>query len=52
MSIRSEGRGRSERLTESVVIRPRELFGESLPELVLLTAIVAAVVSATLALSG
>jgi hypothetical protein len=32
--------------------RPRELFGESLPELLLLTAVVATVVSALLALNG
>ena len=32
--------------------RPRELFGESLPELLLLTAVVAAVISAVLALNG
>jgi hypothetical protein len=32
--------------------RPRELFGESLPELLLLTAVVSAVVSAVLALDG
>ena len=35
-----------------VLGRPRELFGESLPELVLLTAVVAAVVSAVVALNG
>jgi hypothetical protein len=35
-----------------VVGRPRELFGESLPELLLLTAVVAAVISAVLALNG
>jgi hypothetical protein len=35
-----------------VVVRPRELFGESLPELLLLTAVVAAVISAVLALNG
>jgi hypothetical protein len=32
--------------------RPRELFGESLPELLLFTAVVAAVVSAVVALGG
>jgi len=52
MSIRSEGKGRSGRLTESVLVRPREMFGESLPELALVTAIVTAVITATLALSG
>ena len=36
----------------SVLARPRELFGESLPELALLTAVVAAVVSALMALNG
>jgi len=35
-----------------VLARPRELFGESLPELLLLTAVVATVVSAVLALNG
>jgi len=52
MSIRNELDGRSERLVASVLARPRELFGESLPELALVTAIVAAVISATIALSG
>jgi hypothetical protein len=31
---------------------PRELFGESIPELLLVTAVVAAVVSSVFALSG
>jgi hypothetical protein len=35
-----------------VLARPRELFGESLPELLLLVAVVAAVVSAVLGLDG
>jgi hypothetical protein len=35
-----------------VLARPRELFGESLPELLLLVAVVAAVVSAVLGLGG
>jgi hypothetical protein len=43
---------RLSRPAAKVVDRPRELFGESLPELLLLTAVVAAVVSAVLALSG
>lgn len=43
---------RFSRPAAKVVGRPRELFGESLPELLLLTAVVAAVVSAVLALSG
>ena len=36
----------------SVLARPRELFGESLPELLLVVAVVAAVVSAVVALNG
>jgi hypothetical protein len=36
----------------NALARPRELFGESLPELLLVTAVVAAVVSAALALAG
>jgi len=36
----------------SVLARPRELFGESIPELLLVTAVVAAVVSALFALNG
>jgi hypothetical protein len=43
---------RTARLTENVLARPRELFGESLPELLLVTAVVAAVVHAVLALNG
>jgi hypothetical protein len=39
-------------LAASVLARPRELFGESLPELLLVTAVVAAVVSAVFALNG
>jgi hypothetical protein len=35
-----------------VLARPRELFGESLPELLLLVAVVVAVVSAVLGLDG
>ena len=35
-----------------VLARPRELFGESIPELLLVTAVVAAVISAVLALNG
>jgi hypothetical protein len=45
-------RRRAGRLTAGVLLRPRELFGESLPELLLLTAVVAAVVSAVLELHG
>jgi hypothetical protein len=36
--------------TASALTGPRELFGESLPELLLLTAVLAAVVSAVVAL--
>ncbi len=36
----------------SALAHPRELFGESLPELLLVVAVVAAVVSAVLALNG
>ena len=43
---------RTARLTAEVLARPRELFGESLPELLLVCAIVAAVVSAMGALNG
>ena len=35
-----------------VLARPRELFGESLPELLLVAAVVAAVVSGVLTLNG
>jgi hypothetical protein len=49
MSIRSEN---IRRAAETVLERPRELFGESLPELALVTAIVAAVISATVALGA
>jgi hypothetical protein len=52
MSIRNEPGHVAERLAEAVLERPREAFGESLPELALVTAIVAAVISATVALSG
>ena len=44
--------GRSTRIVADVFARPRELFGESIPELLLVTAVVAAVVSAVLALNG
>ena len=36
----------------NALARPRELFGESLPELLLVTAVVAAVVSAVFVLNG
>lgn len=45
-------RGRGVRPVASILARPQELFGESLPELVLLSAVVAAVVSAAAALNG
>jgi hypothetical protein len=43
---------RLSRPAAKVLARPRELFGESVPELLLVTAVVAAVVSAVLALNG
>jgi hypothetical protein len=43
---------RFSRPAAKVLARPRELFGESIPELLLVTAVVAAVVSAVLALNG
>ena len=48
-------KNRARRLTPpaaDVLARSRELFGESLPELLLVTAVVVAVVSAVLALNG
>jgi hypothetical protein len=48
---KDRGRRPAGPITE-VLARPRELFGDSLPELLLLTAVVAAVVSAVLALNG
>jgi hypothetical protein len=50
MSTRVAFGRRFSRPAAKVVSRPRELFGESLPELLLLMAVVAAVVSALLAL--
>ena len=44
--------GRPARPAAKVLERPRELFGESLPELVLFSAVLAAVASAAVALSG
>ena len=52
MTTRKDRARRLVRPSPEVLARPRELFGESLPELLLLTAVVAAVVSAVLALSG
>lgn len=43
---------RFSRPAANALARPRELFGESIPELLLVTAVVAAVVSAVLALNG
>jgi hypothetical protein len=43
---------RTARLTADVLARPRELFGESLPELLLVSAVLVAVVSAVLTLNG
>jgi hypothetical protein len=45
-------RRRLSRPAAKVLARPRDLFGESLPELLLLVAVVAAVVSAVLGLDG
>ena len=45
-------RRRLPRPAASVLSRPRELFGESLPDLLLLVAVVAAVVSAMNGLGG
>jgi hypothetical protein len=45
-------RRRLPRRAAKTLARPRELFGESLPELLLLVAVVAAVVSAVLGLDG
>jgi hypothetical protein len=52
MTTRKDRGRRPARPITKVLARPRELFGESLPELLLLTAVVAAVVSAVLALNG
>jgi hypothetical protein len=43
---------RLSRPAAKVLARPRELFGESIPELLLVTAVVAAVVSGLLSLSA
>jgi hypothetical protein len=52
MTIRRDRSRRAARPLASVLPRSRELFGESLPELLLVVAVVAAVVSAVLALNG
>lgn len=44
--------GRPVRPISDALAAPRELFGESLPELLLVTAIVVAVVGGVLALNG
>ena len=52
MSVRFILGRRLSRPAAKVLARPRELFGESIPELLLVTAVVAAVVSGVLALNG
>lgn len=52
MTTRSHYRRRLVRPLETALARPREMFGESLPELLLVTAVVTAVVSGVLALNG
>lgn len=49
---RDHGRRPGARPLADALARPQELFGESLPELVLVTAVVVAIVSAVLALNG
>jgi len=52
MSVRFILGRRLSRPAAKALARPRELFGESIPELLLVTAVVAAVVSGVLALNG
>ena len=52
MSVRLTLGRRLSRPAAKALARPRELFGESIPELLLVTAVVAAVVSGVLALNG
>jgi hypothetical protein len=52
MTTRIRRNRKPARLAASALPRPRELFGESLPELLLATAVVAAVVSALFGLNG
>lgn len=52
MTIRTIRGSKPARVAVKALARPRELFGESLPELLLVTAVVAAVVSAVFALDG
>ena len=52
MATRTTRRRSPVRVTANVLARPRELLGESLPELLLVAAVVAAVVSALFSLNG
>jgi hypothetical protein len=52
MSNRIERARRRVRPVATALARPSDLFGESLPELALVVAVVATVVSAALALGG
>jgi hypothetical protein len=52
MSTRTSRSRKPTRVAASVLARPREVFGDSLPEFLLVTAVVAAVVSALFALNG
>lgn len=52
MATRTNRSRKSARVAASVLARPRELFGESIPELLLVTAVVGAVVSALFTLNG
>ena len=52
MMTRKDFGRRLVRPTVSALAGPRELFGESLPELLLLTAVVVAIVSGVLALNA
>lgn len=52
MTIRNIRGRRVVRPTASAIARSRELFGESLPELLLVTAVVAGVVSGAVALAA
>lgn len=52
MTTRRNYSRRPARPLANALARPRELFGESLPELLLVTAVVVAIVSGVLALNG
>lgn len=52
MTTRKNLGTRSALPTLGALARPRELFGESLPELLLLLAVVAAVISGLVSLNG